>query len=75
MGIRLPGSRGTLEHARGHSLIHPVSGETVWKIGMGPESGLRKGPKWGEETRFGHLLPSKKTVEKPSAIFQTVSED
>jgi hypothetical protein len=53
--------------------FHTVSSETVWKSGSRPESGLR-GPSRGDEGgSIDHYLPLKTTVEKPSAIFQTVS--
>jgi hypothetical protein len=44
------------------------------KIGKIPESERRRSPRGGEEDSTGHLSSPKRTVEKPSAIFQTVSE-
>jgi len=41
---------------------------------MSVESGLRRPPSGGEEDSVGRLLPQRRTVEKPSAIFQTDSE-
>jgi hypothetical protein len=37
-----------------------VSLETVWKFGMGPESGLRKWPRGVEGVPIGRLLAPKK---------------
>src|SRR5215218_3137690 len=34
--------------------------ETVWKIGIGAESGFRRGPRGGEEAQIGRFLESKK---------------
>src|SRR5829696_1348205 len=47
--------------------------ETVWKIGVGPESGLRGLPIGDEGGSIGRFLPPKRKGETPSAIFQTVS--
>src|SRR5215210_7730768 len=50
------------------------SSKTVWKSGMGPESGLRKGPGGDEGESIGCLLAAKThAFEKPPAILQTVS--
>src|SRR5215217_4813090 len=42
------------------SLFTQVRGETVWKIGMGPESGLRKRPRGVEGVPIGHFLDGNK---------------
>ena len=47
--------------------------ETVWKIGRGPESGLRKSSKGVEDDSITAFWLQTSTLEKSSAIFQTVS--
>src|SRR5215204_1764930 len=47
--------------------------ETVWKFGIGPESGLRERPRGSKESQFGRFLLPERRAETPSAIFQTVS--
>src|SRR5918998_60735 len=56
------------------SVIHQRPRETVWKIGLSPESKLRRPPKAAERRRSDASWRQKRTVKKPSAIFQTVSE-
>jgi hypothetical protein len=56
------------------ALFTRVRGETVWKFGIGPESGSESGQEGSKESRFGRLLPPERRGETPSAIFQTVSE-
>jgi hypothetical protein len=55
-------------------LFTGVRGETVWKIGMGPESGLRKRPRGVEGVPIGHFLGAKKHGRDAFGYFQTVSE-
>ncbi|CAA9536685.1 MAG: hypothetical protein AVDCRST_MAG05-4944, partial [uncultured Rubrobacteraceae bacterium] len=47
--------------------------ETVWKIELGPESGLRGMPKGAQEARSVASWRERPTVEKLPVIFQTVS--
>ena len=41
-------------------LFTQVRGETVWKIGIGAESGFRRRPRGGKEAQLGRFLESKK---------------
>src|SRR5215210_6898420 len=48
-------------------------GETVWKIGTGPESSPRRPPGGPKGSRSAASWRQKPTLERPPAIFQTVS--
>ena len=53
-----------------HSQMAKVErGETVWKIGMCPESGLRKRPTGVERVPIGRFLPQKKPGSKAVSRF------
>jgi hypothetical protein len=73
-GVRRPPRYGSYFEVAFVPLFTQVRGETVWKIGSGSESGLR-GPQEGvKEPRSAASCRQRSTVERPSAIFQTVSE-
>jgi hypothetical protein len=46
-----------------------TSSETVWKIGIGPESGLRKRPRVVEGVSISHPLPQKKHGREAFSYF------
>src|SRR5215210_3176677 len=52
-----------------------IPSETVWKIGMRPNSGLQRPPTEAKRTRSAASWRQKRTAKKPSTIFQTVSEE
>jgi hypothetical protein len=43
--------------------------ETVWKIGMGPELGLRKRPRWVEGVPISRLLAPKMCARDAFSYF------
>src|SRR5215212_7756830 len=50
-----------------------VSLETVWKIGMSSESGSLRPPGGAKRSQSAASWRQRSAVDKPSAIFQTVS--
>jgi hypothetical protein len=60
----------------GRRPIHERLRETVWKTGVGPQSGLRGPPRGGGEgASIGHFLSTKTHARSPLSIFQTVSRE
>src|SRR5215216_2663687 len=55
-------------------LFTQLRGETVWKFGIDPESGLRSGQEGSKKSRSAASWRQRRVLETPSAIFQTVSE-
>src|SRR5215217_71566 len=58
----------------GEGLFTGVHGETVWKFGIDPESGLRSGQEGSKKSRSAASWRQRRVLETPSAIFQTVAE-
>src|SRR5215216_5573021 len=54
-------------------LFTQLRGETVWKFGIDPESGLRSGQEGSKKSRSAASWRQRRVLETPSAIFQTVS--
>jgi len=51
------------------TLFTHLRGETVWKFGMGPKSGLRKRPKGVQGVSIGRLLAPNKRSQDAFSYF------
>src|SRR5215211_8224729 len=60
--------------AAAKAIFTPVPRETVWKFGIVPNRGSESGQEGSKESRSATFCRQTSPVEKPSAIFQTVSE-
>src|SRR5215218_9401719 len=65
---------GSVRHRPTPTAFPNSFGETVWKFGIDPESGLRSGQEGSKKSRSAASWRQRRVLETPSAIFQTVSE-